>query len=52
MSRYIVYTIFVIKETQLKELQRDNITIQVVELLPIENVNRKIPKTGYYNNQP
>lgn len=39
-------------ETQLKELQRNNIKIEVVELLPIENVSRKIPKTGYYNNQP
>lgn len=39
-------------ESQLKHLIKNNIDIQVVELLPIENETRKIPKTGYYDNQP
>jgi len=26
--------------------------LEVVELLPIENINRKLPKTGYYKDRP
>jgi hypothetical protein len=37
-------------ENQLKSLNLDSITI--VEVLPIENVSRKIPKTGWYKKMP
>ena len=39
-------------ENQIKNLQLSNIKFEIVELLPIENTSRKIPKTGYYKNQP
>lgn len=41
-------------ESQLKILVNEDIlkTVEIVELLPIENESRKLPKTGYYNKQP
>lgn len=35
---------------QLLDLKLDS--VQVVQLLPIENESRKIPKTGYFENKP
>ena len=37
-------------EQQLLELNLESITL--TEVLPIENVSRKIPKTGWYKNMP
>lgn len=37
-------------ESQLQKINADK--IQVVELLPIENSERKLPKTGYFEGKP
>lgn len=36
-------------EEQLKSL---NLNIQIIQVLPIENESRKLPKTGYYKDTP
>lgn len=38
---------------ELKRMQdKYGVDIEVVSLLPIENISRKLPKTGYYKGQP